>query len=146
VMRRCLGVGSLWRIGSTTTLLGGSVAAIGLSRPSRQRILCESAPVLGAKGSAIDVHQLSVGSVAGLVTGYVIGKLSKVFVVLLGGVGLLLQFLSSRGIITLPSWRGMSSAIEKNAPDLESVRSQVLTNPSFKVAFLSTMIIGAMYS
>ncbi|KAK9472005.1 uncharacterized protein V1510DRAFT_418380 [Dipodascopsis tothii] len=86
----------------------------------------------------LDYRQLSIGSFLGLFTGFVIGKLSRVFVFFAGSAYLLIQFLVSRGVITIPYTQLYGWAKNKLGD-----RDYMLENTSFKVAFASAMIVAA---
>jgi len=135
-----------------------SISCIGLGSGillTRRPMRCEalsagssplSSPLntVGSRGSKIDAHELSIGSFTGLITGYLAGKISRSFVFVIGGAFLLLQFLSSRNIIHVP-WNQLRNLL-RNRVNMDAFQSKLLTNPSFKAAFGSTFVIGALYS
>lgn len=96
-------------------------------------------------GGKLDYEQLSVGSFTGLLTGYVVGKISKLLVFLTVTGLLTLQYLESRGIIrrrTIPMLSNMARYAEENV----DVKEFMLDQPSFKVSFMSSFIIAACYA
>ncbi|KAK9477935.1 hypothetical protein V1514DRAFT_320530 [Lipomyces japonicus] len=89
-------------------------------------------------GAHIDYKELTYGSFAGLFVGIILGKLSKVLVILAGGIFLFVQFLTSRGIISLPYNRLYGWARGRFGN-----KEFILENMSFKLAFGSAMIVTA---
>lgn len=114
-------------------------------------------PTNSALDGKLHFRQLCYGSLVGLFTGVVIGKLSSVlgFIALSGALLLQVsspanyflqqhistnksQFLHTRGIITVP-W----TSIVKVGSDRIDLRSLFLEDPSFKLSFALTFIIAA---
>ncbi|KAK9455258.1 hypothetical protein V1511DRAFT_499913 [Dipodascopsis uninucleata] len=90
------------------------------------------------KKSWIDYRELAVGSFLGLFVGLLIGKFSRLLVFFVGSTYLFLQFLTTRGIIKLPYNRLYGWARTKLGD-----KELILENPSFKLAFGSSMIVAA---
>ncbi|KAG5355508.1 hypothetical protein CJU90_6585 [Yarrowia sp. C11] len=101
----------------------------------------------------IDYQQLTIGSFVGLISGVVIGKFSKILVWVLGGAGLLIQFLKSRGIVesnpmTSKSFResayhklkGVAMVLGLDETDYQEL---VKDKPSFNVAFFFSFLVAA---
>lgn len=101
----------------------------------------------------IDYQQLTIGSFVGLISGVVIGKFSKVLVWVLGGTGLLIQFLKSRGIVesnplTSKSFRegvyhklkGVAMILGLDETDYQEL---IKDKPSFNLAFFLSFIVAA---
>lgn len=93
----------------------------------------------------LDYQQLTIGSMTGAVSGYVIGKLSKAIVVLLVSGYLATQFLYSRGI-PIPGLGYLSHTVVQWGKQKVSLRELLLEEPSFKVSFVSAFIVGAVYA
>lgn len=101
----------------------------------------------------IDYQQLTIGSFVGLISGVVIGKFSKVLVWVLGGAGLLIQFLKSRGIVesnplTSKGFRegvyhklkGVAMVLGLDETDYQEL---IKDKPSFNVAFFFSFLVAA---
>lgn len=93
----------------------------------------------------LNYQQLTIGSMTGAVSGYVVGKLSKAIVVLVVSGYLSLQFLYSRGI-PIPGLTYLSQTVVQWGREKLSLRELLLEQPSFKVSFISAFIVGAIYS
>lgn len=92
----------------------------------------------------LNYQHLTLGSMTGLASGYLIGKLSKVLVVLLVTGFLTTQFLVSRGIrVPGASYVG-GGVVEwgKGKVTWENVVSQ----PSFKGSFVAAFVVAALYA
>lgn len=92
----------------------------------------------------LNYEHLTLGSMTGLFTGYVIGKLSKVLVALVLAGYLTSQFLASRGV-QVPGTAYLSSTVlqwGKQRATLENI----LENPSFKLSFVSAFTVAAIYA
>lgn len=96
-------------------------------------------------GGYLDYQQLSVGSFTGLLSGYIVGKISKLLVFLTVTGLLTIQYLQSRGIITRRSLP-MLGDMARYAQDKVDVTEFMLDQPSFKISFLSSFIIAACYA
>ncbi|ODV72762.1 Fun14p CYBJADRAFT_168299 [Cyberlindnera jadinii NRRL Y-1542] len=83
-------------------------------------------------------RQLCYGSLIGLFTGVVVGKLSSVLGFITLSTVLLLQFLQSRGIIHIP-W----TTIVRVGSDRVDLRNLFFEDPSFKISFALSFIIAA---
>ncbi|ONH67777.1 Protein FUN14 [Cyberlindnera fabianii] len=92
-------------------------------------------PVTSRFGGKLQYRQLCYGSLIGLFTGVVIGKLSSVLGFITLSSILLLQ---TRGIISVPWTR-----IVRVGSDRINVRELFLEDPSFKISFALTFIIAA---
>ncbi|VBB89857.1 Conserved hypothetical protein [Yarrowia lipolytica] len=104
-------------------------------------------------GKKVDYQQLTIGSFVGLISGVVIGKFSKILVWVLGGAGLLIQFLKSRGIVesnplTSKSFRegvyhklkGVAMVLGLDETDYQE---PIKDKPSFNVAFFLSFLVAA---
>ncbi|KAK9495053.1 hypothetical protein V1508DRAFT_410771 [Lipomyces doorenjongii] len=101
----------------------------------------EIAPAEPKQVGGLDYRELAIGSFTGLFVGLLIGKLSRVLVFLAGSTYLLLQFLASRRVITLPYNRFYTWAKKRYGN-----KELILENLSFKVAFGAAMIVAAASS
>lgn len=90
-------------------------------------------------------QQLTLGSMTGAVSGYIIGKLSKVIVAILVSGYLTTQFLYSRGI-PIPGLTYLSQTAVNWGKEKISLQELLLEQPSFKVSFVSAFIVGAVYA
>lgn len=101
----------------------------------------------------LDYQQLTIGSFVGLISGVVIGKFSKILVWVLGGAGLLIQFLKSRGIVesnplTSQNFRqgvyhklkGVAMVLGVDETDYQEL---IKEKPSFNIAFFLSFIVAA---
>ncbi|KAK9380576.1 uncharacterized protein V2V93DRAFT_371058 [Kockiozyma suomiensis] len=141
---------------SSTLLAGGAtVSAVAYTQLFKSPILCDYA-VRGnrdvysatanelktvsseARKSRIDYRELSIGSFAGLFVGFIVGKLSKLLVFISSSTYLFLQFLESRGLISMP-YNSLYSWAKKRYGDKELI----LENISFKVAFALAAAVAA---
>ncbi|KAG7752132.1 hypothetical protein KL911_003930 [Ogataea haglerorum] len=91
-------------------------------------------------GGKLDYQELSLGSMCGLVCGMVMGKLSSIFVFLSLSFYLGVQFLNSRGIVTIPWTRYI-----KMGSHLIDVRQMIFEQPSFNISFILTFLLAAYY-
>ncbi|KAK7205759.1 hypothetical protein BZA70DRAFT_276972 [Myxozyma melibiosi] len=143
---------------SSSTLLaaGTSVSAIAYLQLSKPKVLCDfavrstdrdlytaarsdaKAVANEVRKSRLDYRELSIGSFMGLFVGYLVGKLSKLLVFVSSSTYLFLQFLESRGLITMP-YSSLYSWAKKRYGDKELI----LENISFKVAFALASAVAA---
>lgn len=86
----------------------------------------------------LDYRELCIGSVTGLILGVVIGKFSSALVFLSLASYFLVQFLEANNIVVIP-WKKI---IRVGTEDIE-VKELVLSNPSFKLSFVSSFLIAA---
>ncbi|KAG7878589.1 hypothetical protein KL905_004069 [Ogataea polymorpha] len=91
-------------------------------------------------GGKLDYQELSIGSMCGLVCGMVVGKLSSIFVFLSLSFYLGVQFLNSRGIVSIPWTRYI-----KMGSHLIDVRQMIFEKPSFNITFILTFLLAAYY-
>ncbi|CUM67121.1 uncharacterized protein PRCAT00004810001 [Priceomyces carsonii] len=89
-------------------------------------------------GGKLNYQELCIGSVTGLFLGIIAGKLSSVIVFLTLSSYLLLQFLQSRDIITIP-WKKMINVGSESI----DIRTLVFEKLSFKISFVSSFLIAA---
>lgn len=82
-------------------------------------------------------NELTLGSVTGLFLGVIMGKFSSLIIIFSGTIYLFLQFLQSRGMITIP-WSYMFK-FNNQSFDLNKL---VLENFNFKLSFLSSFGIA----
>ncbi|ODQ77882.1 hypothetical protein BABINDRAFT_163257 [Babjeviella inositovora NRRL Y-12698] len=105
------------------------------------KVLNENKPVVVRQrfGGKLNYHELSIGSITGLFFGIIVGKLSHilVFVTVSGYLGL--QYLQSKGIITLPT----VNRVVKVAGSRVDVDDLVWNNQSFKLSFVSAFLVAA---
>ncbi|KAI0464988.1 hypothetical protein LJB42_000205 [Komagataella kurtzmanii] len=92
----------------------------------------------GAFGGALNYQQLAIGSFVGLGVGFVVGKLSSVLVFVTLSGYLLLQFLASRNIITIPYNR-----VVQLGSETINLKELVFEQPSFNLSFLVSFLIAA---
>lgn len=86
----------------------------------------------------LNYDDLCVGSLTGLFLGIIVGKLSTALAFLAASTYLFLQFLESRGIVTIP-WTSVIN-MGKRRIDLHSL---FFENSSFKLSFVSTFLLAA---
>ncbi|KAK9464020.1 uncharacterized protein V1516DRAFT_608838, partial [Lipomyces oligophaga] len=86
----------------------------------------------------MDYREMTLGSFAGLFVGYVTGKLSKVLVFIASSMFLLIEFLESRNIISLPYGQLYDSMKQRFGR-----RDFVFENASFKISFFLASIVAA---
>ncbi|KAH3666454.1 hypothetical protein OGAPHI_003450 [Ogataea philodendri] len=91
-------------------------------------------------GGKLNYQELSIGSMCGLACGIVVGKLSSLIVFVSLSFYLGVQFLQSRGIITIPWTRYI-----KVGSQLIDVRQMVFEQPSFNITFILTFLLAAYY-
>lgn len=96
-------------------------------------------------GRYINYQQLTLGSMTGAFSGFIIGKFSKLLVVLCVSGYLTTQFLYSRGI-QIPGLQFLSTTIIQWGKESISVRDLVMEQPSFKVSFISAFVVAAIYA
>lgn len=82
-------------------------------------------------------NELTIGSVTGLFLGVIIGKFSSLIVSLTLSVYLLVQFLKSRNLITIP-W---TYAFKLNGENFD-LRDLVFENFNFKLSFVLSFLIA----
>lgn len=99
----------------------------------------------GHFGGKLNYQELSVGSFAGLLCGYVAGKLSRLLVFIAVTGMLSLQFLQSRGIVDIHTLPLVRSAA-RWANDRFGNKEFLLDKPSFKASFLTSFVIAAFYA
>ncbi|ANZ73083.1 BA75_01287T0 [Komagataella pastoris] len=92
----------------------------------------------GAFGGVLNYQQLAIGSFVGLGVGFVVGKLSSVLVFVTLSGYLLLQFLASRNIITIPYNR-----VVQLGSETINLKELVFEQPSFNLSFLVSFLIAA---
>jgi uncharacterized membrane protein (Fun14 family) len=93
----------------------------------------------------LDYEQLSVGSFTGLLSGYIVGKLSRIIAfITLSGL-LTLQFLQSRGFIST-SDIPLANRAFRWLRDRFNVSEFILEKPSFKISYLLSFGIAALYA
>lgn len=86
----------------------------------------------------LNYEQLTIGSVVGLFLGVIIGKLSQVIVFASLASYFLVEFLESRGIITIP-WNYFITVGKERI----SLKQLFFEQPSFKISFVLSFIIAA---
>lgn len=86
----------------------------------------------------LNYNDLCIGSITGLFLGIIVGKLSTTIAFLGVSAYLFLQFLESRGIITIP-WR----SVVKMGKQQIDLKSMFFENLSFKLSFVSTFVLAA---
>lgn len=96
----------------------------------------------------LNYQHLTIGSMLGLVSGFVVGKISKVLVMLVVAGYLTTQFLVSRGITVAPAGTTayLSNTVMQWGKDKVSLRYLLLEDPSFKVSFISAFSVAAIYA
>ncbi|KAG5358663.1 hypothetical protein CJU89_5304 [Yarrowia sp. B02] len=158
-------------LGLTTATVGLSMAsslhmpriysdALAQPAPSQQQVINNVnrdvervAQQVEQASKKVDYQQLTIGSFVGLISGVVIGKFSKVLVWVLGGAGLLIQFLKSRGIVesnplTSKSFResvyhklkGVAMVLGLDEADYQEL---IKDKPSFNIAFFFSFLVAA---
>lgn len=95
-------------------------------------------PVTSRFNGKLNYQELSIGSITGLFLGIIVGKLSSAILFLSLSTYLLLQFLESRNVITIP-W----NAIINIGSEKINVKELILHKPSFKISFILSFIIAA---
>ncbi|SCU83227.1 LADA_0C10264g1_1 [Lachancea dasiensis] len=88
--------------------------------------------------------EMCLGSIVGLVTGVVVGKISTalVFIAACGLLGV--QWLENRGLISKNSTVGLSKYVIKTGKDSVDFNTLIWNKTSFKVPFLITFILAAV--
>lgn len=114
-----------------------------LQQQQQQRAPAASPQKVGLQ-RYLDYQQLTLGSMAGLLSGYAVGKLSKLLVVLVVAGYLTSQFLVSRGVV-VPGSAYLSSTIVQWGRQKISLQN-LLDQPSFKGSFLSAFVVAAIYA
>lgn len=92
----------------------------------------------GELSKQLNYHDLCIGSITGLFSGVIIGRLSTAIAYLSVSLYLFLQFLESRNIITVP-WRSVITLGEKKI----DLRSLCFENLSFKLSFVLSFVLAA---
>lgn len=82
-------------------------------------------------------NELTIGSITGMFLGIIIGKFSSLIVTLTLSVYLLLQFLQSRNLISIP-W----NYIFKFNSQSFDLKQLVFENFNFKLSFISSFLIA----
>lgn len=95
-------------------------------------------PVTSRFNGKLNYQELSIGSVTGLFLGIIVGKLSTAILFLTLSTYLLLQFLESRDIITIP-W----NTIIDIGSERINLKELIFHKPSFKISFILSFIIAA---
>ncbi|KAK9239695.1 hypothetical protein V1525DRAFT_397356 [Lipomyces kononenkoae] len=137
-------------------LYASSVSAFTFATSQSSKVLCDASGIRNHYSDAgptvqrgasrersdqeriLNYRELAMGSFAGLFVGLLIGKISRLLVFLAGSTFLLLQFLASRRVITLPYNRFYRWAKERYGN-----KELILENMSFKVAFGAALIVAA---
>lgn len=148
-------------LGMTSSLMTPRISCdAGYAPPSQQQVIANVnrdmqrvGSELEKTGKKLDYQQLTIGSFVGLISGVVIGKFSKILVWVLGGAGLLIQFLKSRGIVesnplTSQSFRegvyhkfkGVAMILGLDETDYQEL---IKEKPSFNIAFFLSFIVAA---
>ncbi|ODQ68430.1 hypothetical protein NADFUDRAFT_44999 [Nadsonia fulvescens var. elongata DSM 6958] len=103
-------------------------------------------------GRNINYHQLTLGSITGFATGFVVGKVSKILVALIASGILFVQFLRSRGLINPGAANGLkvngermvrSTGVLMGIEDSNDLWSVLTDSPSFTLSFVSSFLIAA---
>ncbi|KAK9447699.1 uncharacterized protein V1518DRAFT_367103, partial [Limtongia smithiae] len=85
-----------------------------------------------------DYRELAIGSFVGIFVGFILGKLSKVVVFVGSSTFLFIQFLESRGLISI-----RYNSLYRWARRRYGNKELILENISFKVAFASAAMVAA---
>uniref|UniRef100_A0A060T2V1 ARAD1A03564p n=1 Tax=Blastobotrys adeninivorans TaxID=409370 RepID=A0A060T2V1_BLAAD len=97
----------------------------------------------GRFGGKLNYEELSIGSFTGLLCGYVVGKLSTLFAVLIATGLLAFQFVESRGYVRSPALLPLvGDAIQWGRRKLD-VETLVVEHPSFKISYALSFLIAA---
>lgn len=96
----------------------------------------------------LNYQHLTIGSMLGLMSGFVVGKLSKVLVMLVVAGCLTTQFLISRGITILPQGTAsyLGNTVVQWGREKVTLKTLLTEDPSFKVSFLSAFVVAAIYA
>ncbi|RCK63645.1 hypothetical protein Cantr_10053 [Candida viswanathii] len=86
----------------------------------------------------LNYEELTIGSVVGLFLGIIIGKLSQVIVFVSLSSYFLIEFLESRGIVTIP-WNYFITVGKERI----NLKQLFFEKPSFKISFVLSFIIAA---
>lgn len=90
----------------------------------------------------MDYHQLTFGSFAGLLTGFVVGKVSKILVTLFVSVVMGAEYLGAAGYVDLtPVYRGIYRFSKHHLS-----QEVLVDDPSFKYSFAAAFLISAFNS
>lgn len=87
----------------------------------------------------LDYHQLSYGSFAGMVTGYIFGKISRVLVAIVVGTVLTAEFLQFQGQLDFSPWA--NAIYDWSAEKIHNGIS--VKDPSFKFGFGAAFLVAA---
>ncbi|KAG9046765.1 hypothetical protein FS837_003695 [Tulasnella sp. UAMH 9824] len=132
----------------------GTVAAVGLHLTLQPRVYCEptsksatdmppepakQVPVTNEAppppfGSSVNVYELSFGSVCGLCAGVFVKKGAKAVAFFLGGIFVLLQYLSSVKVVTI-NWGLLNSHFEKRFYEQSTTPGGKAKPPTVKKVF-----------
>lgn len=144
---------------SKAAWVGGAIAGAGFSLANLKRpiLLDTYAPPPPRQATVIPeieypqqrrilYQQLSVGSFAGLLCGLVLGKMSKLLVYVAAAGFLTIHWLQNRGLMpethTLPVIGDFIVTLRHRL----NARQLVTEKPAFKVSFLSSFVVAAMYA
>lgn len=136
--------GALYALRYRNRRVRADTKAIIYPHPNDRRVIIKERPMHTRFNGKLNYRQLSIGSFTGLFAGYVIGKLSKVLVILIASGLLTIQFLQSRGIVPIGSTIvGQFAQWSKKNVDFNEL---ILDQPSFKISFLSSFLVAAFYA
>lgn len=92
----------------------------------------------------LDYRQLCIGSIAGLVLGVLVGKISTLLVYITAAGLLGLQWLQNRGIVDKNTTQSLFARyIVKSGRETLDLNTLIWERPSFKVSFLLTFVLAA---
>lgn len=106
------------------------------TRPNQQAITTDVRNATMSRKKQI-YNELTLGSVAGLFLGVIMGKFSSLIIIFSGTIYLFLQFLHSRNLITIP-WNYFFT-FNNQYFDFNHL---VLQNFNFKLSFLASFLIA----
>ena len=89
-------------------------------------------------GGILNYRELSIGSLAGLFLGILVGKLNSALVFLTLSAYLVTQFLEKNEVIRIPWGAAINLGTEK-----VSLKKLILHEPNFKISFVLSFLIAA---